>query len=99
MNVTSVQAIRVRLTKLGVPQHALARALGVSQATLSLWLNGYRQPPPGFEAAAHAELDLRERAERAANEARAGVLAGTRPGDWRPPTRRRATSGQPTTRS
>ena len=64
------QAIRSRLAALGVSQHALARALGVSQTTLSLWLNGYRQPPAGFEAAATAELDLMEAAERAAADAR-----------------------------
>ena len=79
MTVTSAQAIRVRLTALGVSQHALAQALGVSQATLSLWLNGYRQPPAGFAAQAEAALDLLEQAERAAAEARARVLAGRRP--------------------
>ncbi|MCY4662886.1 MAG: helix-turn-helix domain-containing protein [Acidobacteria bacterium] len=80
-----MQAIRVRLTALGVPQHALARALGVSQATLSLWLNGYRQPPAGFHEAAMAELDVIERAERAAAEARERALAegrASRAGEW-----------------
>ncbi len=85
------RAIRSRLAALGVSQHALARALGVSQATLSLWLNGYRKPPPEFEAAAMAELDVMERAERAATEARAEALAearADRPGEWRPCRRR-----------
>ena len=59
-----------------MPQHALAAALGVSQATLSLWLNGYRQPPAEFEAEAAEALDLIEQAERAADEARARVLGG-----------------------
>ena len=58
MDVTHTQAVRGRLATLGVSQHALARALGISQATLSLWLNGYRQPPTGFEAEAAAALDL-----------------------------------------
>ena len=75
MDVTHTQAVRARLAALGVSQHALARALGISQATLSLWLNGYRQPPTGFEAEAAAALDLLEQAERAATEARAQVLA------------------------
>ncbi len=85
------QAIRSRLAALGVSQHALARALGVSQATLSLWLNGYRQPPPEFEAAAMAELDVMERAERAAAASRTRVLAegrAGRTGEWRPRGRR-----------
>lgn len=93
MDFTRVrQAIRSRLAALDVSQHALARALGVSQATLSLWLNGYRKPPPEFEAAAMAELDVMERAERAATEARAEALAearADRPGEWRPSRRRR----------
>ena len=93
MDFTRVrQAVRSRLAALGVSQHALARALGVSQATLSLWLNGYRQPPPGFERAAMAELDLMERAERAAAEARAEALATGRAGGagkWQAPARRK----------
>ncbi len=92
MDFTRVrQAIRTRLAALGVSQHALARALGVSQATLSLWLNGYRKPPPEFEAAAMAELDVMERAEREAAELRAKVLAegrAGRTGAWRPCKRR-----------
>ena len=78
MSVTKAQAIRARLATLGLPQHALAAALGVSQATLSLWLNGYREPPPEFEAEAAEALDLLEQAERAAAEARAKVLNGRR---------------------
>ena len=80
MTVTHTQAIRARLAALGVSQHALAAALGVSQATLSLWLNGYRQPPTRFEEATATALDLLEQAERAATEARARVLAGRRTG-------------------
>ena len=86
------QAVRSRLAALGVSQHALARALGVSQATLSVWLSGYRQPPAGFEAAAMAELDLLEAAERAAADARTETLARGREGrsgEWRPRVRRK----------
>ena len=101
MDFTRVrQTVRSRLAALGVSQHALARALGVSQATLSLWLNGYRQPPPGFEAAAMAELDLMERAERAAAEARAEALAEGRvseTGEWRA-RKRRKRNGRSTAR-
>lgn len=100
MDLTHVQAIRARLAALNVPQHALAQALGVSQATLSLWLNGYRRPPAGFEAAAMAELDLMEQAERAAAEVRAQVLAdgrASRPGAW-PARARRARNGSASAR-
>ncbi len=84
MDITGVQAVRARLAALGVSQHALARALGVSQATLSLWLNGYRKPPTGFEAAATAELDLLE-AGRAGRGGAADEGAG---GGTRTPSRR-----------
>ena len=80
-----MQAVRARLAALGVSQHALARALGISQATVSLWLNGYRTPRPGFEAAAMAELDLMEQVERAAADLRTHLLAEGRvhrAGDW-----------------
>ncbi|MYN65019.1 MAG: helix-turn-helix transcriptional regulator [Acidobacteria bacterium] len=92
MDITGVQTVRARLAALGVSQHALARALDVSQATLSLWLNGYRQPPADFEAAAMAELDVLEQAERAATAARAEALAkgrAGRTGAWRPRARRK----------
>ena len=75
MVVTKFQAIRGRMTRLGVSQHALAQALGVSQATLSLWFNGYRAPRPGFVAEAAAALNALEQAERAAAHTRATVLA------------------------
>ena len=71
-----MQAIRARLAVLGISQHALASVLGISQSTLNLRLNGYRQPPAGFEEEVAAALDLLERAERAAAEARAKVLGG-----------------------
>lgn len=94
----AVRAIRVRLTALGVSQHALAKALGVSQATLSVWLNGYRQPPAGFEAAATAALDLLEQAEREAAETRSRVLTEGRAGrDW-PALVRRTRHGSATAR-
>ncbi len=96
MSVTSSRKVRVRLTAIGVPQHALAKGLGVSQATLSLWLNGYRRLPEGFEERAAAALDLLEQAERAATEARAKVLTGEgadRVREWR-----RTTYGSTTAR-
>ncbi len=103
MDVTHTQVVRVRLAALGVSQHALARALGVSQATLSVWLNGYRQPPTGFEVEAAAALDLLEQAERAATEARAKVLVGRRTsriGEWLSHARRarRTTDGSASVR-
>ena len=70
------QTIRSRLAALGLPQHALAARLGISQSTLNLIFNGYRRPPAGFDTRADAALDTLERAERAAAEARAQVLEG-----------------------
>ena len=93
MTVTHSQAVRARLATLGVSQHSLASSLGVSQATLSLWLNGYRQPPAGFEAEAATALDLLEQAERAATEARAMVLSGRRTSREWPASARRSRRG------
>ena len=77
MKITrETQTVRSRLAALGLPQHALAARLGISQSTLNLIFNGYRRPPAGFDARADAALDTLERAERAAAEARAQVLEG-----------------------
>ena len=83
--VTPMQAIRRRMAVLGLSQHAFATMLGISQPTLNARLNGYRQPPAGFEKQASEALDVLEEAERAAAEARAKVLAergAIRVGEW-----------------
>ena len=76
MLTTMARRIRSRLAALGLSQHDLAAALGISQSMLNLILNGRRNPPAGFEADVRAALDTLERAERAAAEARARVLGG-----------------------
>ena len=86
-----MQNIRRRMAVLGLSQHAFAAVLGISQPTLNARLNGYREPPAGFEEQASEALDVLEEAERAAAEARARVLAGrgaTLVGDWTARTRR-----------
>ena len=54
---------------------ALAAQLGYSESLFSLYINGRRPPPEGFEERVLAALELLEEAERAAKEARDRVLA------------------------
>ena len=68
-------AIRQRLGAFRLSQWTLANAVGVGQATLNQWLTNTRPMPSGMEARIHAALDVLERAERAAQEARERVLA------------------------
>ena len=63
------------MTELGFTQERVARAMGIHEATLSRYLRGLRRVPKGFEERVNATLELMERAEQAADEARARVLA------------------------
>lgn len=71
--------VRARIAELGVRHSVVARALGVHPTLLSVYLNGRRPAPPGFEQRAMETLDLIERAEQAADSARARVLSGKPP--------------------
>ena len=65
-----IRAIRGRLAALGMTQHDLATALGLSQPTVNAILTGRRSAPEGFEVRARQALGRLERIEQAASEAR-----------------------------
>lgn len=69
-----IRLIRGRLAQLGLSQHDLASALGLSQPTVNAVLTGRRAPRAGFEARAIRALDRLERIELAAAEARAKAV-------------------------
>ena len=71
----TVREIRGRLGMAGISQGTLAVELGVSQGALSQWLRGLSALPEGMEERVDAALTRLEAAERAADEARARVLA------------------------
>ena len=73
-----MRSIRGQLAELGLSQHDLAAALGISQSTLNAMLNGRRPARAGFEAQAAEALDRLERVELAAAEAREQAVAGRR---------------------
>ena len=50
-------AIRARLAYLGARQLDLANELGISLGSLSHYLNGYANPPPGFAERCTAALE------------------------------------------
>ena len=68
--------IRIRIFQLGLTQERVARAAGYDVTLFSRILRGLRRKPEDFEARVNATLDRLEAAERAADEARARVLAG-----------------------
>lgn len=67
--------LKIEIVRRGIRQQDVAKQLRITSATLSLYLNGHRQPPPDFRSRVLAALDRIERAERAADEARRRVLA------------------------
>ena len=73
-----MRSIRGQLAELGLSQHDLAAALGISQSTLNAMLNGRRPARAGFEAQAAEALERLERVELAAAEAREKAVAGRR---------------------
>ena len=70
-----IGTIRGRMAAIRVTQQELAIAMGYERSAITRYLTGVRPMPEGFEARMHATLDLLERAEYAAAEARARVLA------------------------
>lgn len=69
-----IRLIRGRLAQLGLSQHDLASALGLSQPTVNAILTGRRSAPAGFKARAIRALNWLERVELAAAEARARAV-------------------------
>lgn len=67
------------MAEIGVTQQDVARQIRVSVTSLNLYLKGRRQAPSGFESRVLAALDLLERAEQAAEEARRRVLEEAAP--------------------
>ncbi len=67
--------IRGRMAAIGVTQQEVAIAMGLERSAITRYLTGVRPMPAGFEERVCAALDRLERAERAAQEARATVLA------------------------
>lgn len=77
----TIKRLRGHIAETGVRRKDIAACLGYSESMFSLFLNGRRTPPPDFEARVTAALDRLKRAEQAAEEARARVLAETVPAD------------------
>ena len=69
-----IRLIRGRLAQLGLSQHDLATALGLSQPTVNAILTGRRSAPAGFKARAIRALNWLEHVELAAAEARAKAV-------------------------
>ena len=65
-----------RIAEIGVVQADVAVHLGIHPTLLNAMLRGRRPMPEGFEERVNATLDRLEAAEKAAQEARARVLAG-----------------------
>ena len=79
MGRTFDKSLKVELARRGLTQAPVAELLGLSPTTFRCYILGYRPLPPGFRQRFDAALDLVERAEQAAAEARRKVLAGGLP--------------------
>lgn len=76
MRRTFDKSLKVELARRGLTQAPVAEVLGLSPTTFRCYILGYRPLPAGFRKRFAAALDLVERAEMAADEARRKVLAG-----------------------
>lgn len=70
------KSLKIELARRGLTQAPVAEVLGVSGTIFRSYLQGYRPLPAGFRKRFRAAMDLVERAEAAADEARRKVLAG-----------------------
>ena len=70
-----MRTLKAEIVKRGLRQRDVASQVGIDPTALNVILNGHRPPPEGFEARLLSVLDLLERAEQAACEARQRVLA------------------------
>ena len=76
MRRTFDKSLKVELARRGLNQAPVAEVLGLSAAMFRSYVQGRRPLPAGFRTRFDAALDLVERAEAAADEARRQVLAG-----------------------
>ena len=67
--------LKAEIVRRGMRQHEVARYLGMESWRLNLYLNGTRCAPADLEQRVLTALDVLERAETAADEARRRVLA------------------------
>ena len=74
-STTDIPGLRARIAEVGIRRQDIAVQLGYSESLFSLYINGRRPAPEGFEGRVQAALDLLEQADRAAKEARDRVLA------------------------
>lgn len=77
MNTTSdcIRKLRYRIFESPISQERVAEELGIDPAPFSRILRGLRPAPEGFAERIEAALDRLEAAERAAEAARARVMA------------------------
>ena len=68
--------IKAHIFRSGATQEQVAAAIGISPSLFSLILRSVRPMPPDFEVQVMKALNLLEKAEKAAAEAREQVLAG-----------------------
>ena len=67
--------IKGRIAEAGIRRRDVAHAIGYSESMFSLILQGDRTMPLDFDSRVRAAIDRLETAEKAAQEARARVLA------------------------
>ena len=72
---TGIRALRGRIAESQIKRRDIARVLCLSESALSMYLRGLRPMPKGMEEQILEALDLLERAECAAQEARERVLS------------------------
>ena len=71
----TIERLRGRMAEAGIRRQDVAAALGYSETMFSLFINGKRTAPPGFETRVVSALDRLDVAGRAAQEAWDRALA------------------------
>ncbi len=76
MPVTSeISSIRGLIAEAQLKRQDIAELLGYSESLFSLYINGRRPPPEGFEKNVRWAIERLKRANQAAEEARERVLS------------------------
>ena len=76
LELNSIVGIKARMAASGITQERLAIAMKLERSSINRYLRGVRPMPKGFEERVHSTMDVLEKAEKAAEEARQRVLAG-----------------------